>query len=247
MTVPINQSPEVALDVDPAARRWRTVANALTVGRTALAGIVFANVVTGAEIMPEVMESLHIPIMEMGSFALAGAGVVFGVMDKLDGMAARKAGERGLHPTEHDMKRDPFHDKLYAYMAMSTVAFMVAAEAIATKDYKKMGYAAGIVANMGVIGLRDVKMTKSRNNVVEGVAPEAIRINKWKTGVQNVAHALVMSPVPTWVSAPAYGAVSGMAWLGYKVADRVYKGERYPGIVEATRRVMSRKELVRAA
>jgi len=38
-----------------------------------------------------------------------------------------------------------------------------------------------------------------------------------------------------------------MAALGYKIADRVYKGEEYPGLVEATRRVIRRQELELAA
>jgi len=162
----------------------------------------FTNVLTGAAIMPEMVDRFHAHGFEMNSMSLAEAAVVYGVMDRLDGIFARRAARRGLHPTEKDMKRDPLHDKIYAYMAMGTAALMLASEGIVTKDHSKLGYAAGITANMGAVLYRDIKMTASRNNAVDGVKPAAIGINKWKTGAQNVAHALVMSPLPAWVPIP---------------------------------------------
>ena len=185
--------------------------------------------------------------MDYGSFTLAGAFAVFGAMDKLDGWAARRAEKRGLPPTYADMKRDPFHDKLYAYMAMSTAAVMVTAEGLLTHDHSKVATGGGIIANMAAIAVRDIKMTRSRDHAVDGVKPAAIGINKWKTGVQNVAHTIAVSPLPAWLSWPAYTGVTGMAYLGYKIADRVYKGEEYPGIREASRRVFRREELQLAA
>lgn len=233
--------------VDPIARVWRRVANALTVGRTIVASAVCLNAVAGIEAMPEAVERLQVHGLEFHSLGIAGAFAVCGAMDKLDGGAARAAGKRGLHPTYRDMKRDPLHDKIYAYMAMSTAAIMLTAEGCITRDHSKIATGAGIVANMAAVVVRDIKMTHSRNHVADGVKPEAIKINKLKTGAQNVAHTLVASPLPSWVSWPAYSVITGWSWLGYKIADRVHKGEEYPGFMQATKRVLLRSELELAA
>lgn len=233
---------------DHGARWWRRAADTFTYGRTAVAGAVCLSTVAGIEAMPETIQRMHAHGLDFESYTLAGAFAVMGAMDKLDGMAARRAAKLGLPPTDKDKKKDPLHDKIFAYMAMTTATTMLTAEGILTKDYKKVANAGGIVLNMAALAVRDVKMTLSRKIASDNDRdPSAIPINKKKTGAQNAVHTLVMSPLPSWVTWPAYSFITGWAWLGYKIADRVHKGEEYPGIVEATRRVVTRQELELAA
>lgn len=161
-------------------RRYRLAADAVTYGRTALGAVTALGILAGGSFLPK---SLQYKTVGMAS-VVAGLGAV----DKADGYFARKSVQNGIPITDHDKQKDPYHDKWFFHMMMGSIA---------TREIIDRNYLYGTVIGISQIAtaVRDYKMTKSRNEAAEGAEISALTINKWKTGVQNVAHVGATSPI----------------------------------------------------
>jgi phosphatidylglycerophosphate synthase len=189
-------------------RRYRLAADSVMYGRTALGALVGFGILTGASILPKPVQYRSIGL------AMLVAGL--GAADKGDGIFARKSAQNGVPITDHDKQKDPYHDKLFFHMMLGSIAVR---ELI---DGNKL-YGSVLLGSQIGTAVRDRKMTNSRNSAPEGAEISAIRINKWKTGLQNIAHVGATSPIADSdmgkvVVAGTYLATNVMGVIGYRQA-----------------------------
>lgn len=225
----------------------RKVANLVTRGRTFVAAGVFTEFV--AESSNRITEKLDEFVgWDLPDLKTWGAGAVvlaLGALDKVDGFLGRRSQKNGVPITKRERDMDPFHDKIFAHMAMGSIALRGAldltAQSYSEKDLSKAMQAGvlGIIAlNQVVTGGRDYFMTKSRQKAVEGADTSAIFASKLKTGIQNIGHAAAVSPLGLGVAAGIYTLTSGIALTSYFVADRKHRGEQYTGFWSGLRRTI---------
>ncbi|MCA9323840.1 hypothetical protein KC992_01930 [Candidatus Saccharibacteria bacterium] len=194
--------------------RWyRRGADVVTYGRTIVGAAVSAGVLAGGVFLPNKLQYKTIGL----AAGIAGLGMA----DKGDGWLARKAVLNGIPITDADKKKDPFQDKLFFHMLIGSIALRE------VLDGNKL-YGSALLASQIGTAVRDHKMTQSRNNAVEGAEVQAIAINKWKTGVQNLAHSEAVSPLAdySWgqaVVASTYILSNVMGIVGYRQADRIHR------------------------
>ena len=86
-------------------------------------------------------------------------------------------------------------------------------------------YGATIATAQIVKLVRDYKMTESRGQAVAGADVSAISINKYKTGLEGVAHTMAVSPLTNTelgraITAGVYMTSSAMGVIGYRIADQ---------------------------
>lgn len=194
-------------------RRYRIAADAVTYGRTVLGAVTAMGILAGGSFLPKKLQYKTI------GMAVAVGGL--GAMDKADGIFARKSVENGIPITDHDKQKDPYHDKWFFHMLVGSVAI----REVIDGHYV---YAGAIGTSQLATAVRDYKMTKSRNEAPEGAEIAANEINKWKTGVQNLAHVGATSPIAESTVGRAFIAGTYltsniMGIIGYQQAREMHR------------------------
>jgi hypothetical protein len=193
---------------------FRDTADVITYGRTDAGNLVALNIMLDDEILPDAFRHRSI-----GSMVLMAT---LGFADKADGMCARYAEKLGIEITKEDREKDPIEDKKFNKAVM---------ESLAMREYSEGNtfYASMLAANLFVTNIRDEKMDNSRADAVDGADTSAIRMNKYKTGAQNLAHTLAVSPITRSIFGrllvgSIYCASTGMGLIGYQKAHKNHRG-----------------------
>lgn len=191
-------------------RRFRVLADTVTYGRTALGAIASLGVLVGGSLLPKQIQHRTVGL------ALTMTGLA--AADKVDGYFARKSVDYGIPILNHDKKKDPFQDKVFAHMFMGSLAVR---EFIDGNEK----YGATIATAQIVKLVRDYKMTQSRERAAIGADVSAIHVNKYKTGLEGIAHTMAVSPLTNVelgraATAGVYVTSSVMGVIGYKIAEQ---------------------------
>lgn len=202
-------------------RFYRAAADAVTYGRTAAGTLAAANILLGDRLLPRQLR--HRSVGLGISFALLG------LSDRLDGWLAHKAAAVGVPITRADKEKDPREDKKFNHRVMGAFIAREAASGIRRREPSRVVFAGMLALNLASTYDRDIRMAESRSNAVKGADTSAIKINKWKTGMQNAGHTLATSPLAE--SLPGQMAITAvyttstiMGEVGFRAADRIHKG-----------------------
>jgi len=193
-------------------RHYRLAADATMYSRTLLGGVLALGILSGGAFLPEKIQYKSIGL------AVTIGGLAVG--DKADGMFARKSAKYGVPITDHDKQKDPYHDKLFFHMILGSIV----ARELLDENYV---YGSVLLGSQVVTGIRDKKMTQSRNLAHETAEISALPINKIKTGLQSVANVGATSPVANSVIGQAlvagtYIATNVMGIVGYRQAHELH-------------------------
>lgn len=203
-------------------RRYRIAADTLTYSKTAMGVLVAANIVTGDRLLPKKIrhKSMGAAVMLTG----------LALLDKADGVLARKAESHGIPITKADKERDPKHDKIYNRIIMGAIATREVVGGLVNRSPERIAVGSLVFANLLATEDRDKRMNRSRQEAVEGADTGAIKLNKYKTGMQHVGHVISASPLGSTgigqtLVAGAYSLSTYMGEKGYEIADRIHRGD----------------------
>jgi len=219
---------------DQQLRRGRTqrrLANFVTRGRTAV-GLALTGVVLGAtdlDAAPDFLQTAGETLLDYKSLSLGAVTYAAAATDKLDGMLARASERNGVPITDEHKKLDPFHDKIFNHSLMAGYWVRELVESVAHHDKARGFGALAVAASQAAFIARDYKMTKSRENAPEGADVSAVPINKAKSAGQFLVQSAALTPVPSPVVAGAFAGLAGVSWVGYRIADKVHRGQEYSG------------------
>ncbi len=207
---------------DVVGRRYRRAANATTKASVWASRIVALNTVTGDRLLPKRFRHKSIGL-GLGVAAIAS-------LDKLDGYLGRKSAEYGVPITKEDKDLDSDADKEKTRLIMGSIAIRETIGGIHKRQPVRIAFAGALAVNMLWIHDRDRNMQNSRANAIEGADTGAIKINKIKTGLQNLGHTMSASPLAANPIGMAtitgvYTLSSYIGQRGYEIADRIHRGE----------------------
>ncbi len=194
-------------------RRFRVAADVATYGRTILGAGISMAILSGTSVLPKRMQYRSIGL------ATSIAGLV--AADKIDGIFARRAATNGIPILEHDKRKDPFQDKVFAHVLMGSIAIREFSEGNT--------FFASVIAGCQASKLaRDYKMSQSRKDAHPDADVSAIPINKYKTGLEGLSHMIATSPmadseIGRSIAGSSYVLSNVVGLIGYKMADAQYK------------------------